>query len=292
MKGASRPQHRRAAARHHRDSPPQLLSNLQSLLLHAAPTVPIFGDLEAPSSSAGSYFSLGDLWQSYESWSAYGCEVPMRIQVDGVWQEIIQCYTPYLSGMQLFGADHTRRIPSSSFTPSSSSGAVSSYCSEDEEADSADEAGSVGSSGASSAYTCSTASTASTDSEDGEGYEGAGSGKGSPTAACAPGEAARRLARAAERGSVLQKQHHLGEPTQPLFEYSEVERPHLRAPLHDVVMRLAERCPDLLTLDTRDLNPTSWFAVTWVPIYRIPSIPDPQVSRDLQANFLDRKSVV
>lgn len=26
--------------------------------------------------------------QSYEAWSAYGCEVPMRIQVDGVWQEV------------------------------------------------------------------------------------------------------------------------------------------------------------------------------------------------------------
>jgi hypothetical protein len=26
--------------------------------------------------------------QSYEAWSAYGCEVPVRIQVDGVWQEV------------------------------------------------------------------------------------------------------------------------------------------------------------------------------------------------------------
>ena len=35
-----------------------------------------------------------------------------------------------------------------------------------------------------------------------------------------------------------------------------------------VAMELAERCPELLTLDTRDLHPTSWFAVTWVPVYR------------------------
>lgn len=160
-------------------------------------------------------------------------------------------------------------------TPSSSSGAVSSYCSEAEEdedeggSESSDEALSVGS-GASSAYTCSTASTASTasDSEDGEcdGDDAACGGKGMN----APAAAAARLARRAERGSVLQKQHQqlLGEPSQPLFEFQEVERPHLRAPLHDVVMELAEQFPGLLTLDTRDLHPTSWFAVTWVPIYR------------------------
>lgn len=26
--------------------------------------------------------------QSFEAWSAYGCEVPMRVQVDGAWQEV------------------------------------------------------------------------------------------------------------------------------------------------------------------------------------------------------------
>ena len=93
-------------------------------------------------------------------------------------------------------------------------------------------------------------------------------------------------AAASARGSVLQKQQALGEPSVPLFEYMEGERPHLRLPLHDQIHELAERCPELLTLDTRDLHPTSWLAVTWVPIYRIPSVPDPAASRDLQANFL------
>lgn len=272
---------------------PHVLSNLQSVLLHAAPTVPAFtaqyDDLDTPSTTAGSYFTLQDLWQSYEAWSAYGCEVPMRINVDGVWQEIIQCYTPYLSGIQLFGADHTRRI-----STSSSSAAMSSYCSEDEESGESVVGGCAGNS-CSSAYTSSTASTASTAS-DSDSEELC---KDSPTCAAAPAAfrataapapqasaAARRLQRHAERGSVLQKQHYLGEPTEALFEFMELERPHLRLPLHDQIMELAEQHPQLLTLETRDLHPTSWFAVTWVPIYRVPSVPDPAASRDLQANFL------
>jgi hypothetical protein len=76
-------------------------------------------------------------------------------------------------------------------------------------------------------------------------------------------------ARHAVRGSVLHKQQHmLGEPSRALFEFMEVERPHLRQPLHDKVLELAEEWPQLLSLDTRDLHPTSWMAVTWVPIYR------------------------
>jgi hypothetical protein len=68
---------------------------------------------------------------------------------------------------------------------------------------------------------------------------------------------------------VLGKQRSLGEPAaKPLFEFSEVERPHLRLPLHDKVAELAEACPELLTLDSRQLHPASWFAVTWVPVYR------------------------
>ncbi|KAI3424804.1 hypothetical protein D9Q98_008190 [Chlorella vulgaris] len=265
-----------------RQQPPQCLSNLQSLLLHVGPTVPClsqYDDLQAPSSPTGTYFTLQDLWQSYEAWSAYGCEVPVRINVGGKWQEVIQCYTPHLSGLQLFEADS--RIPSSA-----SSTAMSSCCSED--GSDGGECVAGGGSGppgadscASSACTSSTASTASTtsdsDSED--------ACKDSPTA----GEAAARrmAARHAVRGSVLHKQQHmLGEPSRALFEFMEVERPHLRQPLHDKVLELAEEWPQLLSLDTRDLHPTSWMAVTWVPIYRIPGVPDPLVSRDLQANFL------
>ena len=186
------PRPRPQGGRQPRQQQPQVLSNLQSLLLHAAPTLPQYsqvrgrlaacglprsspasfcaplppaclthlpdrpalqlGELDHPSSSSGgAYFTLQDLWcalplavccqigrlvtvgrsvqlacppcrptigvhalsaacrrrlpftcplprrrpsvapacrQSYEAWSAYGCEVPMRINVDGVWQEV------------------------------------------------------------------------------------------------------------------------------------------------------------------------------------------------------------
>lgn len=272
--------------------PPSVLSSLQSFLLHTAPTLPIYSDPDSPSSSSTS-FTLADLWQSYEAWSAYGCEVPLRINVDGVWQEVIQCYTPHLAGIQLFaadpryGADHSRRIPTST-----SSAAASGYCSEEEEgAEAAAADSSALSDTCSSAYTCSTASTASTasDSEDGDEACCKGSplaGSGAPVGLRRLAAASAAVASASARGSVLQKQQPLGEPSVPLFEYMEGERPHLRLPLHDQILELAERCPELLTLDTRDLHPTSWLAVTWVPIYRIPSVPDPTASRDLQANFL------
>lgn len=122
---------------------PPSAPQLQSLLLHTAPTLPLYSDPDSPSSSSAS-FTLADLWcvpctipapiacnrrqparrppvppphraaargreqlvrntsvserrrrrhprpcrQSYEAWSAYGCEVPLRINVDGVWQEV------------------------------------------------------------------------------------------------------------------------------------------------------------------------------------------------------------
>lgn len=46
-----------------------------------------------------SYFSLGDLWESFRKWSAYGAEVPLVL--DGS-QDIVQYYVPYLSGIQLY----------------------------------------------------------------------------------------------------------------------------------------------------------------------------------------------
>ena len=180
-----------------------------------------------------------------------------------------------------------RRIPTST-----SSAAASGYCSEEEEgAEAAAADSSARSDTCSSAYTCSTASTASTasDSEDGDEACCKGSplaGSGAPVGLRRLAAASAAVASASARGSVLQKQQPLGEPSVPLFEYMEGERPHLRLPLHDQILELAERCPELLTLDTRDLHPTSWLAVTWVPIYRIPSVPDPTASRDLQANFL------
>ena len=46
------------------------------------------------------YFVLGDLWESFKEWSAYGAGVPLVLDgTDGV----IQYYVPYLSGIQIYG---------------------------------------------------------------------------------------------------------------------------------------------------------------------------------------------
>ncbi|XP_051209831.1 uncharacterized protein [Lolium perenne] len=46
------------------------------------------------------YFALGDLWEAYKEWSAYGAGVPLLLDgCDGV----VQYYVPYLSAIQLYG---------------------------------------------------------------------------------------------------------------------------------------------------------------------------------------------
>lgn len=46
------------------------------------------------------YFTLGDLWESFKEWSAYGAGVPLVL--DGS-KGVVQYYVPYLSGIQLYG---------------------------------------------------------------------------------------------------------------------------------------------------------------------------------------------
>ncbi|KAJ6849083.1 uncharacterized protein M6B38_271395 [Iris pallida] len=45
------------------------------------------------------YFDLGDLWESFREWSAYGAGVPLVL--DGN-DSVVQYYVPYLSGIQLY----------------------------------------------------------------------------------------------------------------------------------------------------------------------------------------------
>ena len=50
------------------------------------------------------YFLLGDLWESFREWSAYGAGVPLVLNGS---DSVIQYYVPYLSAIQLF-ADPSR----------------------------------------------------------------------------------------------------------------------------------------------------------------------------------------
>ncbi|KAK8692675.1 hypothetical protein V6N13_070282 [Hibiscus sabdariffa] len=53
------------------------------------------------------YFTLGDLWESFKEWSAYGAGVPLVLDGnDGV----VQYYVPYLSGIQLYGESAKPRL--------------------------------------------------------------------------------------------------------------------------------------------------------------------------------------
>jgi len=42
---------------------------------------------------------LGDLWESFKEWSAYGAGVPLLLNGS---ETVVQYYVPYLSGIQLY----------------------------------------------------------------------------------------------------------------------------------------------------------------------------------------------
>lgn len=46
------------------------------------------------------YFTLGDLWNSFDEWSAYGAGVP--IHLEETQETLVQYYVPYLSAIQIF----------------------------------------------------------------------------------------------------------------------------------------------------------------------------------------------
>jgi len=45
------------------------------------------------------FFNLGDLWSSFDEWSAYGAGVPLRLPSG---ETIVQYYVPYLSALQIY----------------------------------------------------------------------------------------------------------------------------------------------------------------------------------------------
>lgn len=45
------------------------------------------------------YFVLGDLWEAFKEWSAYGAGVPLILNDT---DSVVQYYVPYLSGIQLY----------------------------------------------------------------------------------------------------------------------------------------------------------------------------------------------
>ncbi|RDX98767.1 hypothetical protein CR513_18270, partial [Mucuna pruriens] len=84
------------------------LTNLDRFLAAVTPSVPAQLSCEprmkgrkTGESSTGSYFLLEDLWESFREWSAYGVEVPITEDGDGV-GAVKMYYGPSLSAIQLY----------------------------------------------------------------------------------------------------------------------------------------------------------------------------------------------
>ncbi|XP_027358327.1 uncharacterized protein LOC113867294 isoform X2 [Abrus precatorius] len=67
------------------------------------------------------------------------------------------------------------------------------------------------------------------------------------------------------------------------LQYTEMASPYSRVPLMEKIPELARSHPALMTLKSVDLSPASWMAVSWYPIYTIPSRKN---EKDLEACFL------
>ncbi|KAI5389496.1 uncharacterized protein LOC127101281 [Lathyrus oleraceus] len=88
----------------------QSMSNLDCFLHRTTPVVPSkflqqneIGNLNRLWNSccdkeAVEYFSLSDLWNSYNEWSAYGVGVPIHLNDEDT---LVQYYVPYLSAIQI-----------------------------------------------------------------------------------------------------------------------------------------------------------------------------------------------
>ncbi|XP_027346382.1 uncharacterized protein LOC113858111 isoform X4 [Abrus precatorius] len=92
----------------------QSKSNLDCFLRFTTPVVP---SLSLPKirnlnrlwhpweREAVEYFTLGDLWNSFHEWSAYGAGVPITL-ANG--ETLVQYYVPYLSAIQIFTSNTFR----------------------------------------------------------------------------------------------------------------------------------------------------------------------------------------
>ncbi|KAF7804891.1 Myb/SANT-like domain containing protein [Senna tora] len=240
-------------------SPPRTanLTNLDRLMESVAPLVPAqflseprIRGRRTPEADGNLYFFLGDLWESFREWSAYGVEVPLLLNGN---DSVKQYYIPYLSGIQLYVEPHRLRRPS-----------------EDSDAESSRETSSAGSSD------CETEKLVR------GGVDGAWMQRNLMNVN------SQRLSRLSLRerpppSSSSDETEVCNSPGQLLFEYFEREQPHFRPPVYDKVLSLASQFPDLKKYRSCDLLPSSWFSVAWYPIYRIPV---GSTLRSLDASFL------
>ncbi|KEH32323.1 hypothetical protein MtrunA17_Chr4g0067961 [Medicago truncatula] len=198
------------------------------------------------------YYVLGDLWESFKEWSAYGAGVPLVMNGN---ESVTQYYNVSLSAIQLY-IDPTK--PSTRLRKSS------------QESDSE--------------------STRETSSDSSSGYcneRGPKTNHGSGNhlnALDACNHAVERVSLSKpSTGSPSEETESSNPPGQLIFQYFEHETPYNREPLADKISSLASQFPELKTYWSCDLSPASWVSLAWYPIYRIPTGPTLQ---SLSACFL------
>ncbi|GKV23590.1 hypothetical protein SLEP1_g33299 [Rubroshorea leprosula] len=202
------------------------------------------------------YFTLDDLWTSFEEWSAYGAGVPLVL--DGS-DYVMQYYVPYLSGIQLY----VESLQSD----------AKSRLGEESDGD---------------YYRDS--------SSDGSDYEieGVKFSRGKCRYQNLRNEIPSRMNGLSISDSIMQEgfssnNTEAGSFQHPLvFEFLDQGSPYCREPLADKISDLARHYPKLKTLRSCDLLPISWVSVAWYPIYRIPTGP---TLKDLDACFLTYHSL-
>ncbi|KAL5069129.1 hypothetical protein RYX36_020016 [Vicia faba] len=203
------------------------------------------------------YFVLGDLWESFREWSAYGAGVPLVLNDK---DSVVQYYVPYLSGIQIYA--HIVKPP-----------VKSRQLGDDSDSDFRD-----------------SSSDGSSDCEPARGYR---EQRDLPHLSDDLSNLMGRLSVrnqhtllqdgfSSDDGESINSQGYL------LFEYFERDTPYGREPLADKMMDLAFHFPQLLTLRSCDILSSSWISVAWYPIYRIPM---GQTLKDLDACFLTYHSL-
>ncbi|KAK4263849.1 hypothetical protein QN277_029210 [Acacia crassicarpa] len=237
------------------------LSNLQRFLRAIAPSVfaqyPSKTTMKSFKACDGEflpYFVLGDLWESFREWSAYGAGVPLVLNDN---DSVVQYYVPYLSGIQIY-VDSVKPSPKSR------------RLGEDSDTDFRD-----------------SSSDGSSDGEPERGLKYLRDQRNLHPSEELSHQMDRLSLRdhhntpqdgfSSDEGEAVNYQGYL------IFEYLERDPPYSREPLADKILDLALRFPELSSLRSCDIRPSSWISVAWYPIYRIPTGP---TLKDLDACFL------
>lgn len=188
------------------------------------------------------YFVLGDLWESFKEWSAYGAGVPLVL--DGS-ECVTQYYNVSLSAIQLY-------VPPSKPFP------WLRRPSQESDSESARE-------------TCDDSSNSYCHERGGKSVHG---NWNQPNSSYGSNHGFDRVSLSKPlTGSSSDEIESCRPSDQLIFEYFEHEIPFNREPLADKISDLALQFPELKTFRSCDLSPASWVSLAWYPIYRIPTGP-------------------